>query len=185
MSAEGVLGRDFDQLHEGEGFATVGRTITEADLVSFSSLTGDWHPQHADASWAAQSQFGERIAHGMLVLSYAVGLAPIDPERVVALRSIDDVAFKRPVRIGDTIHLEGRIEAVRPIGDGLALVVMMWRIVNERGELAARARVSAVWRGGDGGADADGVAADGVAAKRPTPARTTAAAEPPFEEVYL
>ena len=59
---------------------TRGRTITEADLVSFSALTGDWHPQHADAAWAAESPFGERIAHGMLVLSYAVGLLPIDPD---------------------------------------------------------------------------------------------------------
>ena len=82
-----------------------GGTITEADLVSFAALTGDWHPQHADAEWAAAGRFGERVAHGMLVLSYAVGLVPFDPERVVALRGLDSVTFKRPVRIGDTIRV--------------------------------------------------------------------------------
>ena len=70
------LALDFDRLETGLAVTTRGRTITESDLVSFSALTGDWHPQHADASWAAESPFGERIAHGMLVLSYAVGLLP-------------------------------------------------------------------------------------------------------------
>ena len=59
--------------------ATRGRTITEADVVSFAALTGDWHPQHADAEWASQGRFGERVAHGMLVLSYALGLMPLRP----------------------------------------------------------------------------------------------------------
>ena len=107
MSAQ-VFDRDFDRLEEGARFASRGRTITESDLVSFSALTGDWHPQHADADWAAASQFGERIAHGMLVLSYAIGLLPIDPDRVVALRGIRGVIFKRPVPIGDDDPRRGR-----------------------------------------------------------------------------
>ena len=101
--------QEFDALEGGERFVTQGRTITESDLVSFAALTGDFHPQHVDASWAASSRFGERIAHGMLVLSYAIGLLPIDPERVVALRRVSDVVFKHPVYIGDTIHVEGEL----------------------------------------------------------------------------
>ena len=77
---------------------TSGRTITESDLVSFAALTGDWHPQHADAAWAAASRFGERVAHGMLVLSYAVGLLPFDPERVVALRAARGRRLQAPGR---------------------------------------------------------------------------------------
>jgi acyl dehydratase len=72
-----------------ENFRSPGRTITEGDLVSFSALTGDWHPQHSDVEWAMGSQFSERVAHGMLVLSYSIGLAPLDPDRVVALRGFD------------------------------------------------------------------------------------------------
>ena len=127
---------------------TRGRTITEADVVSVAALTGDWHPQHADAAWAAGSRFGERVAHGMLVLSYAVGLVPFDPERVVALRGFEDVTFKRPVRIGDTIRVHSYVEGSRPLDDGHALVTLAWRIVNQDGATVARARVQALWRRG-------------------------------------
>jgi acyl dehydratase len=171
-----VFSRNFEGLHPGAALETGGRTITESDLVSFASLTGDWHPQHADAAWAAEGRFGERIAHGMLVLSYAVGLAPIDPSRVVALRGIDSVAFKRPVRIGDTIRLQVRVEETRPLDAELGLVVLLWRIVNQHDELALRARVTALWRRGG---SSDGAGSNGAA-----PA-TADAAQPPFEEVYL
>src|SRR5581483_3080995 len=98
----------FDELVVGDAFATRGRTVTEADVVGFAALTGDWHPQHADAVWARASAFGEWIAHGMLVISFAVGLVPFDPDRVVALRRIDDVVFKRPVALGDRSASKGR-----------------------------------------------------------------------------
>jgi 3-hydroxybutyryl-CoA dehydratase len=130
----------------GEELNSSGRTITEADLVSFSSLTGDWHPQHADAEWAGAGRFGERVAHGMLVLSYAVGLMPFDPERVVALRGLDSVAFKRPVRIGDTIRVRSQVESVKRLDDEHALVTLAWRVTNQDGRAVARARVEALWR---------------------------------------
>ncbi len=144
--APAPFGEDFDALREGASFVTPARTITESDLVSFSSLTGDWHPQHADAEWAARSQFGERVAHGMLVLSYAIGLVPIDPDRVIALRGVDGVVFKRPVRIGDTIRVKGRLEQAKPLSGVLGLVTFLWRIVNQEDELAVRARVTVLWK---------------------------------------
>jgi acyl dehydratase len=145
MSVNG-LAAPVAELEEGATFTSRGRTITEADLVSFSALTGDWHPQHADAAWAATSRFGERVAHGMMVLSYAVGLVGFDPERVVALRGLDGVVFKRPVRVGDTIRVEGTVEGVRPLDDALALCDLDWRIRNQDGVTVARAKVTAVWR---------------------------------------
>jgi len=123
---------------------TRGRTITEADIVGFSALTGDHHPQHTDAEWAGAGPFGERVAHGMLVLSYALGLADIDPERIVALRRIEEVVFKRPVKIGDTIRVEAKV--LRP-DEGRGLEAWEWRIVNQRDELVIRAKVEAVVRG--------------------------------------
>jgi 3-hydroxybutyryl-CoA dehydratase len=104
----------FDELELGEEFETRGRTVTEADVVGFAALTGDLHPQHTDAEWASRSPFGERIAHGMLILSYAVGLAPLDPERVLALRRLRDIVFKRPVVLGDTIRLRGSVLGCAP-----------------------------------------------------------------------
>ena len=118
-----------------------GRTITEADVVAFASLTGDHHPQHTDASWAARGPFGERIAHGMLVLAYAVGLVDFDPERIVALRRIEDVVFKRPVRLGDTIHVD--VALVRE-NDGRGTEAYEWRVRNQDGKLVLRAIVEAV-----------------------------------------
>jgi acyl dehydratase len=122
------------------------RTITEADVVAFSALTGDWHPQHSDAVWAAESAFGERIAHGMLVVSFAIGLVDFDPERVVALRRIRDVVFKRPVRLGDTIHVEGTEAERREVDDGMSLVTWNWRIVNQDDELVTRVTIEALYR---------------------------------------
>jgi 3-hydroxybutyryl-CoA dehydratase len=136
----------FDDLECGEAFVTRGRTVTEADVVGFSALTGDWHPQHADAVWAANSAFGERIAHGMLVMSFAVGLVPFDPDRVVALRRISDVVFKRPVRLGDTVRVEGAVAALRGIDPATGLVTWNWRVVNQDGQLACRAGVEVLWR---------------------------------------
>jgi 3-hydroxybutyryl-CoA dehydratase len=120
-----------------------GRTITETDVVAVAALTGDSHPQHTDADYAAQGPFGERVAHGMLVLSYAVGLVDFDPERIVALRRIEDAVFKRPVHIGDTISVQ--VSLVRP-DDGRGLESYEWRIVNQAGRLVARAVVEAVVR---------------------------------------
>jgi len=137
---------DFDALQGGERFVTRGRTVTEADIVHFAALTGDMHPQHTDAAWAAESRFGERIAHGMLVMSYAIGLVPLDPERVVALRRVCDVVFKHPVYIGDTIHVDGRIESLKPVDASAGLVEALWKIVTQRGRTVARARVELLWR---------------------------------------
>jgi acyl dehydratase len=136
----------FDQLREGQRFSTRGRTVTEADVVQFAALSGDMHPQHVDAEWAASSRFGERIAHGMLVLSYAVGLIPFEPERVAAIRRVGDAVFKQPTRIGDTIRVEGEIAGLRELDDEHGLVNCRWRILNQRGQLVARTRVDVVWR---------------------------------------
>jgi len=142
----GDLSLDFDALPAGARFRSRGRTIAEADLVSFAGLTGDFHPLHTDAEWAAESEFGGRVAHGMLLLSYCVGLAPFDPEFVLALRGFDRVAFKRPVRIGDTIRLEGEVAAKKELDGATGLVDFEWRVLNQRDELVARARPRVVWR---------------------------------------
>ena len=127
-------------------FTSRGRTVTEADVVAFAALTGDWHPQHADAAWASESPFGERIAHGMLIVSFAIGLVAFDPTDVVALRRIRDVVFKRPVRLGDTIHVEGSEADRRAVDAETSLVTWNWRIVNQEGQLVCRVAIEALCR---------------------------------------
>jgi acyl dehydratase len=136
----------FDQLEVGQEFETRGRVITEADVSGFATLTGDMHPQHTDPKWAARSPFGERIAHGMLVLSCAVGLAPLDPERVLALRRVREVVFKRPVLLGDTVRLRGGVTQLLAVSDEAGLVTCRWAITNQREQLCARAEVEVLWR---------------------------------------
>ena len=99
-----------------ETFVTRGRTVSEADVAAFAGLTGDFHPQHVDAEWAARSLFGERVAHGLLVLGLAAGLVDFDPDEVIALRGVRSAVFKRPVRLGDTIRVEGRCGAATEAG---------------------------------------------------------------------
>lgn len=152
-----LLTRDFDDLVEGLTFETRGRTITEADVVSFAALTGDFHPQHVDADWAASSIFGERVAHGMLLASYAVGLVNLEPERVVALRRITSATFKAPVRLGDTIRVLGRIVRLLPLDDEHGLVGSSWRIVNQDDRPVVLLGVEVVWRRSvPAGTDPDG-----------------------------
>jgi 3-hydroxybutyryl-CoA dehydratase len=141
-----TLSRDFDGLEVGCSFRTRGRTITETDLVSFSALTGDHHPLHTDAEWASESEFNGRIAHGMLLLSYSVGLVPLDPQHVLALRGFERVAFKRPVRIGDTIHVEGELKSKKELDAVSGLAVFSWKLVNQRSETVALAKVRVLWR---------------------------------------
>jgi 3-hydroxybutyryl-CoA dehydratase len=118
----------------------------ESDILAFSALTGDGHPQHTDPEWAARSRFGEQIAHGLLVLSFAVGLLPLDPDRIVALRRVGDAVFKQPVKIGDTVHVEGQIVRTREVDSEHGLVEARLRIVDESGRLAVRTDVELVWR---------------------------------------
>jgi 3-hydroxybutyryl-CoA dehydratase len=136
----------FDRLSVGQRFRSGERTVHEAEVIGFCALTGDWHPQHCDPSWAAASAFGERIAHGMLVLSLAVGLVPLDPERVLALRRVSDVVFKRPVRLGEVISVAGELTACRPIDERTGLVDFSWAIRNQDGALVCRANVQVLWR---------------------------------------
>jgi 3-hydroxybutyryl-CoA dehydratase len=145
MSA-GIFDSDFDRLSPGARIETRGRTITESDVTSFAALTGDWHPQHADAAWAAESPFGERIAHGMLVVSYAIGLLPIDPERVVALRAIRDVVFKRPAPIGTTIRVEAEVAETKALDPEQGLVTIALRVRDVDRRLLARCAIEALWR---------------------------------------
>jgi 3-hydroxybutyryl-CoA dehydratase len=130
----------------GESFATPDRTIAESDVMQFSTVTGDHHPQHLDAAWAAESQFGERIVHGMLVVSCAVGLLDLDPERVVAMRSVRDLSFKRPVPVGGTIRVRGHVEEVKEVSGSLAVATLAIYVLGTEDHVAVRGRIEALVR---------------------------------------
>lgn len=128
----------FDELEIGASFTSPGRTITEADLVNFSSLTGDWYPLHTDVEWAKHSLFGERIAHGMLVLSYAMGLLPMQPGPIIAFYGMDKVRFFAPTKIGDTLHVEIELKQKEEKDDEAGLATFHMTVLNQRDEAVAK-----------------------------------------------
>ena len=90
---------------------TLGRTITETDIVVHAGHTGDFFPHHMDAEWCKTQPFKQRIAHGTLVFSIGIGLtaSEINPEAMS--KGYDRLRFLKPVFIGDTIHSEITISA--------------------------------------------------------------------------
>jgi acyl dehydratase len=133
----GPIGLYYEDIEIGRQMVTRGRTITEADLVQFAGLTGDYNPMHTDAEYMKGSQFGQRIAHGMLTLSYAVGQAyqlGFMERTVIAFRGLT-MKFSLPVFIGDTLHVElvvrEKQEARRLNGGWVTLDV---KIVNQDGK---------------------------------------------------
>lgn len=136
----------FGELVVGDTFeAPYGRTITDADVLGFAALTRDWHPNHCDDEWASSTPFGQRIAHGMLSLSYAIGQLQIDPRDAIALRRVTRVVFKRPVFIGDTLHVSAKVKKLSPVDDECGMVQTELR-VRARDRLAVLADLEILWR---------------------------------------
>jgi acyl dehydratase len=89
-----------------------GRTITEADIVNFAGLSGDFVELHMNEEYAKRGPFGRRIAHGALIFSISTGLMvqmTRDPEAIVAFYGVDKLRFVAPVFIGDTVHVSQRV----------------------------------------------------------------------------
>jgi acyl dehydratase len=106
----------FEDVEVGFRFETPRRTVTEADLVVFSGLSGDYNPLHTDSVFAAQSIYGERIAHGALVVSLATGLRQrvgLFDGTLMGLLEIRSWRFTAPVHIGDTIRVVSEVTELR------------------------------------------------------------------------
>lgn len=117
----------FEEYSVGQELSTPARTITEADIVQFAGLSGDYNALHVDAEFGRTTIFGERIAHGLLGLSVASGLAAqagFIEGTVLAFTGLD-WKFKNPICIGDTIHLTARVNrarAMRSLGGGMVIL---------------------------------------------------------------
>ena len=103
---------------------TAGRTVSEADIVAFAGLSGDFNQMHVDTAYSQASFFGQRVAHGLLVLSIASGLmvqTGVLEGTVIAFREIENWKFSKPVFIGDTVHALLEVtetRAMRRLGSG-------------------------------------------------------------------
>jgi len=127
----------FEDFTAGEIALTRARTITETDIVNFAALTGDWYPLHTDIEYAKKGPFGERIAHGLLILSIANGLMPLYDMAIVAFYGMDKVRFTAPTKIGDTIHVELEVVEKQGKGDIGGVITLKESVKNQRGETVA------------------------------------------------
>ena len=136
------MGLCFEEFEIGQSVTSVGRTITETDVVNFAALSGDWTQIHTDAEFAANHPFGQRVAHGLLLVSIASGLAArlgFIEGTALALREIAEWKFSLPIFIGDTIHMRATVVETKPMRRlGGGLVTLKVEILNQKEEVVQR-----------------------------------------------
>ncbi|MGI6368364.1 MAG: MaoC/PaaZ C-terminal domain-containing protein [Anaerolineae bacterium] len=126
----------FEDYELGQTMCSAPRTVTDADIAHFATLSGDQNPLHMDADYARETVFGGRIAHGLLGLAIASGLAAqagfVD-RTVLAFTGLD-WKFRNPIRPGDSILVAaevGRLRAMPSLGGGLVVLQVTVRNQDE------------------------------------------------------
>ena len=133
--------RHFEDYEIGEERTTLGRTITETDVVLHAGQTGDFYPHHMDAEWCATQPFGQRIAHGTLVFAVGVGLGASAINPAAFSYGYDRLRFVKPVFINDTIKSRMTISRKEPDPKrpGFGRVWEQLEVLNQRGEVVLAA----------------------------------------------
>jgi acyl dehydratase len=137
----------FEDLGVGLSCTSAGRTVTEADIVAFAGLSGDYNQLHVDEQFAAKTVHGGRIAHGILVLSILSGLSTRTAlmqglaENIVGLAGLE-CRFRKATKIGDTIHVRLTVTELKPTSKGgRGIVVLSRDAINQNGEVV----LESVW----------------------------------------
>lgn len=133
-----VIGKYFEEFEVGMTITSPGRTITESDIVSFAGLSGDYTQIHTDVEFSKSSPLGRRVAHGLLGLAVASGLAArtgVLEGTALAFREINDWKFIKPIFIGDTVHVLMTVTEVKGLprlGGGAVSIEL--RVINQNEE---------------------------------------------------
>ncbi len=140
MSAEQPLSfpLHFEDLHVGLELVSGARTVTETDLVQFAMLSGDWNPIHVDEEFARDTIFGRRVVHGVCGLAIMGGLmfaAGWFSTTVEALLGFDELRFRTPLFVGDTVRCRFTAVELRITSSGRGLVKRRLELINQRGEV--------------------------------------------------
>jgi len=121
-------GMFFEEFSVGQHIISTARTVTESDVVTFAGLSGDYNQIHTDAEFSKNTPFGKRVAHGLLGIAIASGLAMrtgVLEGTVLAFREINEWKFSKPIFIGDTVHVEldvKEIKALPRLGGGSVII---------------------------------------------------------------
>lgn len=131
----------FEDLAIGWTAVTKGRTVTEADVVHFAGISGDYNPIHTDAKFASETEFGQRVVHGVLGLSIATGLIYQEgmmEDTIMAFLGLE-WKFSAPIFFGDTVHAEVEINALKPMRRlGGGKVTLDVKVVNQEGKITQK-----------------------------------------------
>jgi acyl dehydratase len=130
----------FEDCHVGDKVVTPGRTITESDLVLFTAHTTDWLRPHSDAEFATRTPFGERIAHGILVLAIGgalllrLGDFGFLPKSSIVVAAVDKIRFHASTKIGDTVYVEAELNRMMVLDTSRGFLVIQALIKNQHQE---------------------------------------------------
>jgi len=132
----------FKEFKVDQKIITAARTVTESDVVTFAGLSGDYNQIHTDAAFSQSTPFGQRVAHGLLCLSIASGLAMrtgVLEGTVLAFREINEWKFIKPVFLGDTIHAELDVTETKSLPRlNAGSVTIAIQVKNQRDEVVMR-----------------------------------------------
>src|SRR5450631_460242 len=138
-----MTGMYWEEWQIGAEFKSSGRTVTEADIVMFAGLSGDYNSLHIDEEFCKQTQFGTRIAHGPLVYAIAAGLLyqlHLYDDTLIAFLGFDNLKFTKPVKPGDTIHARVKVLKKRETSNPERGVMKReLKVLNQRGEVVQEA----------------------------------------------
>jgi 3-hydroxybutyryl-CoA dehydratase len=139
----------FDDLDIGMTQASRGRTITETDIVNWCATTGDWFVLHSDKEYAARSEFGQRIAPGVMVFAFSGGLCvPPMPRAIIANYGSDKIRYPRPTFIGDTLHADIEVAEKQIRGEDRGVATFRWDMVNQNGDVVMASFLKVLLRRG-------------------------------------
>ncbi|RMI28821.1 MaoC family dehydratase [Nocardia stercoris] len=130
-----------DEIEIGTVFRSGGRTITEADVVNYCALTGNWIEIHSNTHYAAQTRFGERIVQGSLTYSLLTGLIQFGPS-IQANYGIDNLRYLKPVLIGDTIYATAEVIGKKDKDDEYGVVTFLMKALNQDGYVVQKSEWS-------------------------------------------
>jgi len=127
-----MLENYFDDLVIGQTETSHRRTVTETDVTMWCMFTGDWFPIHCDLVYAAESQFGQRVAPGVMVFALIGGLAvPPQTRTVIANYGSDRIRYPHPTFINDTLHVVATVENLRERDDKSGILDVRWEVYNQ------------------------------------------------------
>jgi acyl dehydratase len=134
-----MRGLYWEQWDIGAEFESPARTVTEADIVAFAGISGDYNPLHINEEYCRQTPFGTRIAHGPLVYAIAAGLLfqlHLYDDTLIAFLGFDSLKFTKPVKPGDTIHARIKVLDKRETSNPeRGVMKRQLQVVNQRGEV--------------------------------------------------